>query len=109
MTLNNVINLKIENGICSYDEKIVDNSDVINRLKRSLYGKTKNEQKEILKQIDIEKGKYRLIHYEFDISKVKKNCVDCHKPLVQSDDPLQYIYNNIIRGNYCATCNAKYG
>jgi hypothetical protein len=109
MTLNNVINLKIENGICSYDEKIVDNSDVINRLKRSLVGKTKIEQKEILKEIEIEKGKYRLIHYEFEISKVKMNCVDCGKILVQSDDFLQFVYNNIIRGNYCATCNAKYG
>lgn len=109
MTLNNVINLKIENGICSYDEKIVDNLDTINKLKRSLVDKTDAQRKKILAEIEIEKGKYRLIHYEFDISKVKKNCVDCHNPLVQSDDPLQYIYNNIIRGNYCATCNAKYG
>lgn len=109
MTFNNVINIKIENGICSYDEKIIDDLNKINRLKKQLYNTSGLKRESILNEIEIEKNKYRLIHYEFPLSKVKMNCVDCGKILVQSDDFKHFIYNNIIRGNYCATCNAKYG
>lgn len=109
MTLNNVKKLKIENGICSYDEEVLDNAHLIYQLKGSLVGKTTQERKEIQKLIDIEKKNIRVISYSFPISRIKTHCVDCGKQIVADDEFEKLLYNNIIRGNYCPTCSARYG
>lgn len=108
MTLNNVKNLKIENGICSYDEEVVNNAQLVYKLKGGLAYKTTEERNEMQKVIDHEKKNIRLIHYSFPISRIKTHCVDCGKQIAIDDDFEKLLYNNIARGNYCGNCNARY-
>jgi len=42
--------------------------------------------------------------YTYNTEHIKDRCVDCHKE-IEGDLEQNYLE----RGNYCKTCNAKYG
>lgn len=99
---------KVINGIYSYSEWVVDDTEKINKLNALLVTEKDTETRNKIEQeILQEKQKLREIQYSFPISRVKDKCVDCHNSLGETFE--QQLKNNVARGNYCPSCNAKYG
>lgn len=100
--------MKIENGICTYSEYVINDIEKVHNLTSLLVEeRDQNKRDKINEEILKEKSIEREIKYSFPISRIKDKCVDCHDPLGETFE--QLLKNNITRGNYCPTCNGKYG
>ena len=105
----------LKNGIVTYHEIVLDDYEKVTILKKQIreamnpkVGKPETVQvNDLRKQLAFEMTKKRKIEYEISIDRIKTNCVCCGKELGKTLEAL--IDNNIVRGNYCGTCNNMYG
>lgn len=99
---------KIKDGVYTYSEWVVNDINKIHELKALLVDE-KNQQKrdDIYSEIEKEENTLREIIYSFPVSRVKDKCADCSLSLGETFEA--QLKNNISRGNYCPSCNAKYG
>ena len=104
----------IKDGMVSYFEYVINDIEKVHNIKseikyciEKLKMDTNSEKvKEFTSQLKEEMSKKRKIEYEFPLKNIKNNCCDCGVEYLYPFEVL--ILNYISRGNYCASCNAKY-